>query len=72
MQSFELKSAKLGDLIQSTNVGTQVICMVVEIPSSGYSYVRLKVMSLSETDHWFPNVGTTFQQSPHNKLWKPL
>jgi len=70
---FRLSQAQLGDLVLSDTNGYEVICMVVGVPnkSIGETYVRLKIMS-EQVNRYFPKTGTTFQQSPHSRLWKPL
>jgi hypothetical protein len=71
MNTSDLNSVKLGDLVRSTNNGYDIICMVVGVPKKGHQYVDLKIMN-QPTNKYFPKRGTVFQQSPHNKLWTQL
>ena len=71
MNTSDLKSVELGDLVRSTNNGYDIICMVVGVPKKGHQYVDLKIVN-QPINKYFPKVGTVFQQSPHNRLWSPL
>jgi hypothetical protein len=73
MQPFQLKSAKLGDLVCSNFYhNAQTICIIVGVPNvnKGERYIALKI--LHTDDRHMPTIGTVFQQSPHNKNWSPL
>ena len=70
---YSIGPAKLGDLVQSDANGDKVICLVVGLPdrANNFHYVKLKVLS-QQSNKFFPKTGTTFHQSPHNRLWTPL
>jgi hypothetical protein len=70
---YSIGQAKLGDLVQSDRNGYRVICLVVGLPDkvNNFQYVKLKVMNETGS-RFFPSQGTTFHQSPHNRLWTPL
>ena len=70
---FRIGQAQLGDLVQSDTNGVKVICLVVGLPDkvNNFHYVKLKVLS-PQASKFFPKTGTTFHQSPHNRLWTPL